>query len=102
MKHTYSNKYKTQITRTPKTQGVSIEENIRRLTANNEIIPQNVPPIYTNRDDGVLPETDIRTDRFEIAYKAGNKWAASQAAQSEAVGAKPENKGEQGAPENVA
>ena len=31
------------------------------------------PTIYTEKKDGVLPEYDIRTDRFEIAIEAVDK-----------------------------
>lgn len=43
------------------------------------------PTIYTERKDGVQPEFDIRTDRFEIAIDAIdkiNQSAASQIAKS--------------------
>lgn len=31
------------------------------------------PTIYTEKKDGVMPENDIRTDRFEIAIEAIDK-----------------------------
>lgn len=43
------------------------------------------PTIYTEKRDGVLPEYDIRTDRFEIAIDAIdkiNKSAANQIAKN--------------------
>ena len=43
------------------------------------------PTIYTEKKDGVLPEYDIRTDRFEVAIDAMdkiNQSAASQIAKS--------------------
>ena len=43
------------------------------------------PTIYTEKKDGVLPEYDIRTDRFEIAIDAIdkiNKSTANQVAKS--------------------
>lgn len=43
------------------------------------------PIIYTEKKDGVLPEYDIRTDRFEVAIDAMdkiNKSAASQVAKN--------------------
>lgn len=43
------------------------------------------PTIYTEKKDGVQPEFDIRTDRFEVAIDAIdkiNQSAASQAAKS--------------------
>lgn len=43
------------------------------------------PTIYTEKRDGVLPEYDIRTDRFEVAISAIdkiNQSAANQVAKS--------------------
>lgn len=77
------NNYKpTQLTRVCTEQGESIEEMLRRLTANKEPIPQNVPPIYTPMEEGVLGEYDIRHDRFDTAYEATNKWEASKTARA--------------------
>lgn len=50
--------------------GESIETKVRRITENNEPISDGAPIIYTNRDDGVLPAYNIRTDRWEIAQQA--------------------------------
>lgn len=50
--------------------GESIENKVRRITENNEPITDGAPIIYTNRDDGVLPAYNIRTDRFDIAQAA--------------------------------
>lgn len=50
--------------------GESIEIKVRRITENNEPITDGAPIIYTNRDDGVLPAYNIRTDRWEIAQQA--------------------------------
>lgn len=50
--------------------GESIEEKVRRITENNEPITDGAPIIYTNRDDGVLPAYNIRTDRWEVAQQA--------------------------------
>ena len=50
--------------------GETIEAKVRRITENNEPITDGAPIIYTNRDDGVLPAYNIRTDRWEIAQKA--------------------------------
>lgn len=50
--------------------GESIETKVRRITENNEPITDGAPIIYTNRDDGVLPAYNIRTDRWDIAQQA--------------------------------
>ena len=49
------------------TQGESIEQKIERITTNKEPISDTTQMIYTERNQGVLPDYDIRTDRFEIA-----------------------------------
>ena len=51
-------------------EGESIENKVRRITENNEPITDGAPIIYTNRDDGVLPAYNIRTDRWDIAQEA--------------------------------
>lgn len=50
--------------------GETIENKVRRITENNEPITDGAPIIYTNREDGVLPAYNIRTDRWEIAQAA--------------------------------
>lgn len=70
----------TQLRNTPTETGESIEETLRRLTANNEPIPENVPRIFTDKKDGVIPDYDIRTDRFDVAMQARDKYAASEIA----------------------
>lgn len=51
-------------------EGESIENKVRRITENNEPITDGAPIIYTNREEGVLPAYNIRTDRWEIAQQA--------------------------------
>lgn len=70
------NPFKTPITEI----GESIEEKVRRVTTTNEAIENVAPMIYTERKDGVLPQYDIRTDRFEIAQNAMNKITATEIA----------------------
>lgn len=60
--------------------GESIEEQMRRATESKEKIEVISPIIYTERKDGVLPQYDIRTDRFDIACEAMGKVAASHIA----------------------
>ena len=50
--------------------GETIETKVKRITENNEPITDGAPIIYTNRDDGVLPAYNIRTDRWDIAQQA--------------------------------
>lgn len=50
--------------------GERIEEKIERIVNNKEPISDGAPIIYTERKDGILPEYNIRTDRWEIAIEA--------------------------------
>lgn len=54
-------------------EGETIEQKVRRIVNNKEPITDGAPLIFTNRKDGVQPEYDIRTDRFEIALGATDK-----------------------------
>lgn len=51
-------------------EGESIEEKVERFVNGNEPITDSAPLIYTERKDGVRPEYNIRTDRFEIGLEA--------------------------------
>ena len=55
--------------------GISIEEKIRVALQDNTPIDGGSPLIYTKRADGVRPEFDIRTDRFDIAIEQADKLA---------------------------
>lgn len=81
--------YKTQIKVTPVETGESIEEMVRRITANNEPIEASAPMIYTEKADGVRPEYDIRTDRFELALEAIDKVQKSEIAKSKETAEQP-------------
>lgn len=52
--------------------GESIEEKVRKVTADNTNIEAISPMIYTDRKDGVKPEYNIRTDKWDIAQQAMN------------------------------
>lgn len=54
-------------------EGETIETKVNRIVNNGEPITDGAPIIYTERKDGVLPEYDIRTDRWEIAIEAMDK-----------------------------
>lgn len=54
-------------------EGERIEQKIQRIVHNNEPISDGAPLIYTERKDGVRPEMDIRTDRWDIAVEAMDK-----------------------------
>ena len=50
--------------------GQSLEEKVFQAVNSKAPIEAVAPMVYTERKDGVLPETNIRTDRFEIAQEA--------------------------------
>lgn len=64
-------------------QGQTLEEKIDRITTNNEPIKDGAPLIFTERNEGVKPGYNIRTDRFEIAIDAMDKMLKSNIAKSE-------------------
>ena len=66
-------------------EGESIETKMERITTNREPIKDGAPIIFTERKDGVKPEYDIRTDRFEIAIDAMTAVDKSNKAKREAI-----------------
>lgn len=56
-------------------EGEPIEAKIRRIMKNGEPIKDKAPIVYTERKDGVMPEYDIRTDKWEIACDAKTRIA---------------------------
>lgn len=72
----------TQLRRTPTEAGESIEEMLRRMTRNKEAVKQENEPIYTPLADGIIPDYDIRADRFDVAIEAQNKFTASDIAKA--------------------
>lgn len=75
-------KVKSDIYRIPTDEGESIEEMIHRCTESNEPIEATAPMCYTEEKDGILPEYDIRTDRFDLALDAIDKYQASETAKN--------------------
>ena len=52
-------------------EGESLETKVSRMVKNKEPInAEGIGMIYTERKKGVLPETNVRTDRWEIATDA--------------------------------
>lgn len=74
---------KTSLRVNKSVEGEPIEHKIERVLNNREPIKDGAPIIYTERKDGVKPEYDIRTDRFEIAVEASDKIAKSYKARRE-------------------
>ena len=50
--------------------GERLEEKIQRITSNKEPIKDGAPLIYTDRKNRVMPEYNVKTDRFEVAVIA--------------------------------
>ena len=65
--YTRQRQTKTVLTRNDSYRGERIEDKIKKITNNKEPIKDTVPTVYTERKDGVIPDYDIRTDRFEAA-----------------------------------
>lgn len=63
-------------------EGETIETKVERIVENNEPISDGAPIIYTERKDGVRPEYNIRTDKFDIALDAMDAVNKSKIAQS--------------------
>lgn len=82
------------------TEGETIEEKMRRVVNNNEPITDGAPLVYTDRKDGVLPQYDIRTDRWDVAIDAMDKVTKTETAKREArmkvVKDEPEEKKDDG------
>ena len=63
--------------------GERIEEKIERIVHNGEPIQDGAPIVYTERKDGVKPEYNIRTDRFDVAIDAMDKVSKTYKAKRE-------------------
>lgn len=58
-----------------------LEEKLRRITETNEPIEDVSPIIYTDKKNGVMPEYNIKTDRFEVAMEAVGKIRTAELAE---------------------
>lgn len=73
----------------------SLEEKVRRVTSSNEPIEAISPMLYTERKDGVRPETNIRTDKWDIAQQAMDTIAVGiRQKRQERLTAQPDGKSE--------
>lgn len=66
--------------------GESIERKVARVLSNKEAIKDNAPLIYTDRADGVLPDYDIRTDKYEHLVEGHDALAKSKRAKRDNIG----------------
>jgi hypothetical protein len=64
-------------------QGERIEQKIQRIVNNKEPITDGAPIIYTERKEGVQPQYNIKTDRWEIALDAMTTVSKTQTAKRE-------------------
>lgn len=70
-------------------EGETIEQKIERMVSNREPITDGAPMTYTERKDGVNPDYNIRTDRWEHAIegmdKATKSWRAKREGKAKIV-----------------
>ena len=62
-------------------EGENIEIKVRRITENGEPIKDGAPMVFTEKKDGVRPEFNIRTDKWELVLdkmEAGNQQKQQQ------------------------
>lgn len=64
---------KTDITTKPLKNGEPMEAKVRRILNNDEPITDGIQEAYTEREEGVRPEFDARTDKWDIAIEATEK-----------------------------
>lgn len=51
-------------------EGQSIEDRCKKLVETGEPIKDTSPLIYTPKDKGVMPQYDVRADKWDIAQEA--------------------------------
>lgn len=73
-------------------EGENILAKIRRILDENEPLTDGAPLIYTPKSDGVKPEYDIRTDKWQIAINAMDRVNAYKLTEYTRNGRNPEMK----------
>ena len=71
-------------------EGENILTKIRRILDENEPLTDGAPIIYTPKADGVKPEYDIRTDKWQIAIDAMDRVNAYKLSEYTKNGRNPE------------
>lgn len=66
-------------------EGEHIEDKVIRIITTNEPITDSAPIVYTEFKDGVRPEYNLRTDKFELALDAMDKVHATNIARSKTL-----------------
>lgn len=64
---------KTSLFANNSSEGMTMEQQVELIMSNKEPIPNAKDLTYTEKKDGVRPDTDIRTDRFELACEVHDK-----------------------------
>ena len=67
----------------PVYEGESIETKVERVVQNKEPIEDGAEIIYTEKKQGVQPQYNIRTDKWEVAQEAMNLAHANRIAKSD-------------------
>lgn len=75
-------------------EGENILTKVRRILDENEPLTDGAPLIYTPKEDGVKPEYDIRTDKWQIAINAMDRVNAYKLSDYTKNGRNPEKKEE--------
>lgn len=73
-------------------EGENIITKVRRILDENEPLTDGAPLIYTPKEDGVKPEYDIRTDKWQIAINAMDRVNAYKLSDYTKNGRNPEMK----------
>lgn len=74
---------RTQLKVNTSREGVTLPTRIERMMKNKEDVPNERPLIYTEAKDGVLPNYNIKADKFEIALEAMDRTERATLAQGE-------------------
>lgn len=64
---------KTQLQVNNSYKGETIEQKIRRIIESKEPVNENAGLIFTERHEGVLQHTNIRTDKWDAALESMNE-----------------------------
>jgi hypothetical protein len=83
---------KSGLKRVDTTEGEPIEHKIERILNNKEPISDSATEIYTEKNKGVQPEYNIKTDRFELAAEGMDRVQRSISAKKEAEAKKNADK----------
>ena len=73
-------------------EGENILTKVRRILDENEPLTDGAPLIYTPKEDGVKPEYDIRTDKWQIAINVMDRVNAYKLSDYTKNGRNPEMK----------